>query len=188
MKTVRQAATAAAKPEQQRQQRKRIPMNILKTTLAATLIVASAASFAQQTAAPGTPAAAAASQPWTYKTKQLSRTEVDALLLQPGKVLVLDVRRPDELPSKGSFPVFLSIQNADLEKYLKYIPKDRQIVTVSNRAHRAGAAGDLLTLRGFKVAGAIGTQDYEEQGGVVEHIKPPAAPAAAPAPAVALAK
>jgi rhodanese-related sulfurtransferase len=181
---VRQAATAAAKPEQQRQQRKRITMNILKTTIAATLILASAASFAQQAAAP----AAATSQPWTYKTKQLSRADVDALLLQPGKVLVLDVRRPDELPSKGSFPVFLSIQNADLEKYLKYIPKDRQIVTVSNRAHRAGAAGDLLTLRGFKVAGAIGTQDYEEQGGVVEHIKPPAAPAAAPAPAVALAK
>jgi rhodanese-related sulfurtransferase len=171
---------AAATPEQQRQQRKRIPMNILKTTIAAALILASAASFAQQTATP----AAAAAQPWTYKTKQLARADVDALLLQPGKVLVLDVRRPDELPSKGSFPVFLSIQNADLEKYLKYIPKDRQIVTVSNRAHRAGAAGDLLTLRGFKVAGAVGTQDYEEQGGVVEHIKP----AAAPAPAVALAK
>jgi len=160
-------------------------MNILKTTIAAALILASAASFAQQA---GAPAAAPAAQPWTYKTKQLSRADVDALLLQPGKVLVLDVRRPDELPAKGSFPVFLSIQNADLEKYLKYIPKDRQIVTVSNRAHRAGAAGDLLTLRGFKVAGAVGTQDYEEQGGVVEHIKPPAAPAAAPAPAVALAK
>jgi len=163
-------------------------MNIRKTTITATLILASAASFAQQAPASGTPAAVAAAQPWTYKTKQLSRADVDALLLQPGKVLVLDVRRPDELTSKGSFPVFLSIQNADLEKYLKYIPKDRQIVTVSNRAHRAGAAGDLLTLRGFKVAGAVGTQDYEEQGGVVEHIKPPVAPAAAPAPAVALAK
>lgn len=163
-------------------------MNILKTTLAATLLLASAASFAQEAAAPAAAKPAAAPQPWTYKTKQLSRAEIDKLLLQPGKVLVLDVRRPDELPSKGSFPVFLSIQNADLEKYLKYIPKDRQIVTVSNRAHRAGAAGDLLTLRGFKVAGAAGTQDYEEQGGVVEHIKPPAPPAAAPAPAVAQAQ
>jgi rhodanese-related sulfurtransferase len=163
-------------------------MNILKTTLATALLLASAASFAQEAAAPAAAKPAAAPQPWTYKTKQLSRAEIDKLLLQPGKVLVLDVRRPDELPSKGSFPVFLSIQNADLEKYLKYIPKDRQIVTVSNRAHRAGAAGDLLTLRGFKVAGAAGTQDYEEQGGVVEHIKPPAPPAAAPAPAVAQAQ
>jgi rhodanese-related sulfurtransferase len=162
-------------------------MNILKTTIATALLLAGAASFAQEAAAPAAKPAAAP-QPWTYKTKQLSRTEIDKLLLQPGKVLVLDVRRPDELPSKGSFPVFLSIQNADLEKYLRYIPKDRQIVTVSNRAHRAGAAGDLLTLRGFKVAGAAGTQDYEEQGGYVEHIKPPAPPAAAPAPAVAQAQ
>jgi rhodanese-related sulfurtransferase len=163
-------------------------MNILKTTLATALLLAGAAAFAQEAPAPAAAKPAAAPQPWTYKTKQLSRAEIDKLLLQPGKVLVLDVRRPDELPAKGSFPVFLSIQNADLEKYLKYIPKDRQIVTVSNRAHRAGAAGDLLTLRGFKVAGAAGTQDYEEQGGVVEHIKPPAPPAAAPAPAVAQAQ
>jgi rhodanese-related sulfurtransferase len=162
-------------------------MNIFKTTIATALLLASTATFAQQDAA-AAPKAAAAPQPWTYKTKQLTRADVDALLLQPGKVLVLDVRRPDELPAKGSFPVFLSIQNADLEKYLKYIPKDRQLVTVSNRAHRAGAAGDLLPLRGFKVAGAVGTQDYEDQGGVVEHIQPPAPPAAASAPAVALAK
>lgn len=160
-----------------------------KTLIAAALLLSTASAFAQQAPAAATAAAAApaAPQPWTYKTKQLSRAEIDALLLQPGKVLVLDVRRPDELPSKGSFPVFLSIQNADLEKYLKYIPRDRQIVTVSNRAHRAGAAGDLLTLRGFKVAGAAGSLDYEEQGGFVEHIKAPA-PAAAPAPAVAQAK
>jgi rhodanese-related sulfurtransferase len=168
-------------------------MKILKTAIATALILSAASAFAQQAPATPAPAAgaapAAAPQPWTYKTKQLSRAEIDALLLQPGKVLVLDVRRPDELPSKGSFPVFLSIQNADLEKYLKYIPRDRQIVTVSNRAHRAGAAGDLLTLRGFKVAGAAGTQDYEEQGGFVEHIKAPAPAAAAPsAPAVAQAK
>jgi rhodanese-related sulfurtransferase len=163
-------------------------MNILKTTIATALLLAGTASFAQEATAPSAAKPAAAPQPWTYKTKQLARAEIDKLLLQPGKVLVLDVRRPDELPAKGSFPVFLSIQNADLEKYLKYIPKDRQIVTVSNRAHRAGAAGDLLTLRGFKVAGAAGTLDYEEQGGVVEHIKPPAPPAAAPAPAVAQAQ
>lgn len=156
-------------------------MTFLKTITAASIVLASSAAFAQQ-AAP-----AAAEQPWTYKTRQLARADVDKLLLEPGKVLVLDVRRPDELPVKGSFPVFLSVQNADLEKYLKYVPRDRQIVTVSNRAHRAGAAGDLLKLRGFKVAGAIGTQDYEEQGGYVEHIKAPPAPAAA-APAVALAK
>ena len=165
-------------------------MKFVKTVIAASLVLAAASAIAQQAAAPSAAGAqAAAQQEWKYKTKQLSTSEVDALLLQPNKVLVLDVRRPDELPGKGSFPVFLSIQNADLEKYLKYIPKDRQIVTVSNRAHRAGAAGDLLSLRGYKVAGAIGTQDYEEQGGkFVEHITPPAPPAAPAAPAVAQVK
>ena len=79
-------------------------MNLLKSTVIAALLLTSTASFAQQAAAP-----AAAQQAWNYKTKQLSRADVDALLLEPGKVLVLDVRRPDELPTKGSFPVFLSI-------------------------------------------------------------------------------
>jgi rhodanese-related sulfurtransferase len=178
-----------APPYSHNQDRESHPMKFVKTIIAASLVLAASSAFAQQAAAGAAAAPAAATQEWKYKTRQLNRAEIDALLLQPSKVLVIDVRRPDELPSKGSFPVFLSIQNADLEKYLKYIPKDRQIVTVSNRAHRAGAAGDLLTLRGYKVAGAAGTLDYEEQGGgLVEHIQPPAAPAAPAAPAVAQAK
>jgi len=138
---------------------------------AAIATLAAASAFAQQTA----PAAAAAQapQPWTYKTKQLNRADFDALIANPAKVVVIDVRRPDELTSKGSFPVYLSIQIKDLEKSLDYIPRDRSIVTVSNRAHRAGAAGDLLSDKGFKVAGAIGSLDYEEQGGSVARITPP---------------
>jgi len=111
--------------------------------------------------------------PWTYKTKQLSRAEIDSLLAKPAQVVVIDVRRPDEVVSKGSFPVYLSIQIKDLESQLAYIPKDREIITVSNRAHRAGAAGDLLTSKGFKVAGAAGSQDYEDQGGKITRITPP---------------
>ena len=111
--------------------------------------------------------------PWTYKTKQLSRAEIDSLLAKPAQVVVIDVRRPDEVVSKGSFPVFLNIQIKELENSLAYIPKDREIITVSNRAHRAGAAGDLLTAKGFKVAGAAGSQDYEDQGGTITKIAPP---------------
>lgn len=36
---------------------------------------------------------------------------------------------------------------------------------MSNHAGRAGAAGDLLAAKGFKVAGAIGVANYLEQGG-----------------------
>jgi len=118
--------------------------------------------------ATGTAAAAAAST-----TKKLSRAELDALLAQPEKVLVLDVRRPDELISVGGFAAFLSIQAADLEKQLRVIPKDRLIVTVSNHASRATKAADLLAKNGFKVAGAVGAQDYEGEGGTLVKIAQP---------------
>lgn len=140
----------------------------IKTVLAVALGLAASAAFAQQVA----PAAAAAQQPWIYKTKQLDRAEIDALLAKPEKVVVIDVRRPDELTAKGGFPVYLNIQVTEVEKNLGYIPKDRVVVTVSNRAHRAGAVGDLLTSKGFTVAGAAGSVDYEEQGGKITKVLP----------------
>ena len=122
-----------------------------------------------------------------FKAHVLSRTELDALLAHPNNVLLIDVRRPDELTSIGGFPVYLSIQASDLEKDLAWIPKDRQIVTVSNHAGRAGKAADLLASKGFKVAGAAGVQNYEKEGGTLTKIAPKAAPAqqanAAAAPA-----
>lgn len=106
--------------------------------------------------------------------KTLTRAEFDALLKDPSKVLVVDVRRPDELTSIGGFPAYLSIQGADLEKYLAFIPKDRSIITVSNHAARAGRAAVLLAKNGFTVAGAIGAQVYEEDGGTLVKIATPA--------------
>jgi rhodanese-related sulfurtransferase len=147
-----------------------------KSLLVLALALGSTLAIAQQNAAPARPGASApAAQEWTYKTKRLSVAEVDALLAKPEKVLLLDVRRPDELIKYGSFPAYLSIQNRDLEKSLAYLPKDRAIVTVSNHAQRAGAAGDLLTARGYTIAGAAGAEDYEQEGGkAVAHITPPA--------------
>jgi rhodanese-related sulfurtransferase len=119
--------------------------------------------------------AASAPAEWKYKTQRLKAAEVDALLAQPDKLLVLDLRRPDELIKYGSFPVFLNIQNKDLEKHLAWLPRDRAILTVSNHAQRAGRAGDILAEKGFKVAGATGSEDYENEGGkAVAHIQPPA--------------
>jgi rhodanese-related sulfurtransferase len=146
---------------------------LLISALAISLALGAGFASAQQADVPAK--AAYVAPPWTYKTKQLNKDQIDALLAKPKKVVVIDVRRPDELISKGSFPVFLSIQIKDLEKNLDYIPKDRVIVTVSNRAHRAGAAGDILTAKGFKVAGAAGSLDYEDQGGTIARITPPPA-------------
>jgi len=105
--------------------------------------------------------------------KVLKRAEIDALLAQPSNVLVIDVRRPDEIGSIGGFPVYLNVQAGDLEKRLPSIPKERVIITVSNHASRAGRAADLLQRNGFNVAGAAGAQDYEDEGGTLVKIAAP---------------
>jgi len=112
--------------------------------------------------------------PWEHKTKRLDRAQLDKLLGHPEKLLFIDVRRPDELTKLGGFPIYLSVQNKNLEESLDYIPKDRLIVTVSNRAHRAGVAGDILLSKGFKVAGAAGVLDYQDEGGSLTKIAVPA--------------
>jgi rhodanese-related sulfurtransferase len=86
---------------------------------------------------------------------------------------------PDELVKYGSFATYLNLQLKDLPELLDYIPKDRTILTVSNRAHRAGAAGDILTAAGYKVAGATGSEDYREAGGTIVKVTPPAPAASA---------
>jgi rhodanese-related sulfurtransferase len=122
--------------------------------LAMLILLAAAVAFGQQQAA--APAS---------KAKVLTRAEFDDLMATPGRVLLLDVRRPTEIAQNGGFPVYLNIQAADLDKHLPEIPKDRPIVTVSNHANRAGVAADLLASKGFNVLGAIGAQVYESDGG-----------------------
>lgn len=148
----------------------------MKNIAAIALTLIASTSLALQAAAP----AAAAKAP-AFKAHVLTNAEFDQLLQHPEKVLLVDVRRPDELGSIGGFPAYFSVQQADIEKSLQWIPRDRTIVTISNHAARAGKTADLLASRGFKVAGAIGAQTYEEAGGkLVKIAKPAAAAATAP--------
>lgn len=119
-------------------------------------------------------AAKPAAYEYKGKSPKLKRAELDALLGKPEQLLIIDVRRPDELTAIGGLPVYLSVQAKELEKSLAFIPRDRTIVTISNHAGRAGAAADLLVSYGFNVAGAIGVQDYEAEGGALTKIAPPA--------------
>jgi rhodanese-related sulfurtransferase len=144
---------------------------MIRNLLMATVLLAAPAAFAQQ-AAPVTAAKTPA-----FKAHVLSRVELDELLKQPTQVLLIDVRRPDEVSGKGGFPVYLSVQIKDLESNLAWIPKDRKIVTVSNHAARAGKAADLLATKGYKVAGAVGVELYEKDGGTLTKIAIPPAPA-----------
>ncbi len=142
--------------------------------LATSSIIAAPASFAQQQAASGQAAANA----YKWKTPKLNRAQIDALLAKPESLVIIDVRRPDELTRIGGFPVYLSIQTEDIEKNLAFIPGDRSIIIASNHAGRAGRVGDLLTSKGYKVAGAAGVQNYEEEGGKLTKIEPRAPKAA----------
>jgi len=145
------------------------------------LLILAAASSAMS-AFSAEPAAPPAARPKAL-SHELTRAEFEQLLSKPAELLIIDLRRPDELTRIGGFPVYLSIQSKDLEQQIAWIPKDRTIVTVSNHAARSGRAADLLTAKGFKVAGLLGAQTYEEQGGKLTKIEvpPPRNPAAAAA-------
>ncbi len=146
---------------------------VLSLALAAPLArAADNAPAAAPTAA--APAVTPANDPaYTYKTLRLNRAAVDAVLSKPEQALILDIRRPDELTKIGGFPVYLSIQTSEVQKSLGFIPKDRLIIVVSNRAHRAGAVGDILHGLGYNVVGATGVLDYQDEGGVLTKIAPP---------------
>jgi rhodanese-related sulfurtransferase len=107
------------------------------------------------------------------QAKELTRAQFEELLAKPDQILLIDLRRPDEVKDIGGFPAYFSIQIADLEKNLAWIPRDRTIITVSNHAMRSGQAADILTKNGFRVAGTVGAQTYQQQGGKLTKIVPP---------------
>src|SRR6187549_350107 len=107
------------------------------------LILAAASSAMSAFAAEPAAKPAAPPKPLSH---ELTRAEFEQLLTRPNELLIVDLRRPDELA-------------------------------------RSGRAADLLTAKGFKVAGLLGAQTYEEQGGRLTKIEvpPPRNPAAAAA-------
>jgi rhodanese-related sulfurtransferase len=142
------------------------------TRYTAVFLMAMTASLAiaQQTGAGNSAAAAGGPK---SNAHVLTNPELDKLLAHPEKLVLVDVRRPDEVSSIGGFPVYLSIQLKNLEGSLAWIPKERTVVLVSNHAGRASKAADILTSKGFKVAGAVGAETYEKAGGTIAHIAIP---------------
>ncbi len=94
----------------------------------------------------------------------LTNAELDALLAKPESVLIIDVRRPDEISKIGGFPVYLNIQPADIAANAKSIPRDRSIVTVSNHAARAGRTADQLKDLGIQGRGRRRRADLRGTG------------------------
>ena len=139
------------------------------------LALLSSAVLAQPPATPA-PGLNAARTRTPVRAKTLTNAEFDGYLAHPEQVLLVDVRRPDEVSTIGGFPVYLSVQIKDLKAHLNEIPRDRPIITVSNHAARAGSAADALSDAGFKVIGAIGADTYQKDGGKLA-IKIPVPPA-----------
>jgi rhodanese-related sulfurtransferase len=140
-----------------------------KSILAAAALLATAnLALAQQPAA-----AVAVATATPAISAKLNRQQVDGLLAYADQVLIIDVRRPDEISSIGGFPTYLSVQAKDIDNGAVFIPRDRTLITVSNHAGRALKAADALLAKGFKVAGATGAQDYEAQGGKLTKIAVP---------------
>jgi len=144
----------------------------------AVMAMLTTAAFAQDAAKPAAGANGARPQRAPVRAKTLSNAEFDGYLAHPEQVLLVDVRRPDEVSTIGGFPVYLSVQIKDLKAHLAEIPRDRPIITVSNHAARAGAAADTLSDAGFKVIGAVGADTYQKDGGklAVKIPVPPAQP------------
>lgn len=141
------------------------------TTAVSTAILATFA-LSASAADPAPPAPAATQRP-KPNTPELSRAQFEAWLAKPSELLIIDLRRPDELTKIGGFPVYLSIQSKDLEQNLAWIPKDRSIVAVSNHTARSGRAADFLASKGYKVVGIVGAQTFEEQGGKLTKVEIP---------------
>jgi rhodanese-related sulfurtransferase len=138
------------------------------------LIFAAPIAFGATKSSKKVEAPVAAAEAYKPKSLQIHRAELDALLVKPDQLLIIDLRRPDEVSSIGGFPVYLSIQADQLENSLDSIPKERTLVTVSNHAGRSGKAADLLASKGFNVAGYVGAKYYEEEGGKLTKIAIPA--------------
>jgi len=146
-------------------------MKPLLQLVALSLALSAPLTFAQTA---DTAAAKAPTHVYKAKTPKLNKAQVDQLLANASELVIIDLRRPDELTAHGGFPVYLSIQAKDLESALAFIPKDRTLITVSNHAGRAGRGADLLASKGFKVVGAVGALDYQAEGGKLSKIAPPA--------------
>lgn len=94
-------------------------MKLFVKLLAIIAVVIAPSGFAQDTTKAAQPAAK-----YQAKSAQLNRAQIDKLLTNPEQLVIIDLRRPDELTRIGGFAVYLSIQLADLEKSLAFIPKD----------------------------------------------------------------
>lgn len=108
-------------------------------------------------------AAAYATRPSFAANRRLSPEELNQMLTSGKNLFYLDVREPKELEEIGTVKGYVNIPLGQLESRLSEIPKSKVVVTMCNRAARAGKAADLLIRNGYQVAGACALFDYRDK-------------------------
>ena len=106
-----------------------------------------------------------------YSVEKTSPEELEALVSSKEDLVLLDVRRPSELEELGTVEGYVNIVLSDLEERMGELPKDKPIVTICNRARRAGKAADLLKEKGYNVIGRFAMNDWKDEDRPV--INPP---------------
>lgn len=95
--------------------------------------------------------------------KKLGYEEIVKLLEQPGQVLFIDVREPNEIEVTGTLKGALTIPVGQLEGRLKEVPKDKPVVTFCRRGGRATRAANLLDEKGYKTVGVFGLEEHHDK-------------------------
>ena len=110
--------------------------------------------------------------------KVLKAPDLEKLLAEGEKYLILDVRRPDEISKLGTVKGYINIPVEVIAERYAELPKDKPIISLCNRARRATTAADLLKEKGYTIAAVGGLEDIktEEGGPKLITVFPPAPP------------
>lgn len=99
-----------------------------------------------------------------FAEKVLTPEELAKAMEDKTKVFLLDVRWKYELEDSGVIDGYYHIPLNDLEKRLSEVPKNKLIITMCMRGHRAGEAAAILEEHGYEVFGSCGIEQYKAKG------------------------
>jgi rhodanese-related sulfurtransferase len=95
--------------------------------------------------------------------KKLAPEEIVKLLKEPGSVIFVDVREPNEIAVTGTVKGALTIPVGQLEGRLSEVSKGKAVVPFCKLGGRAARAANLLEAKGYKTVGVFGLEPLYEQ-------------------------
>ena len=112
---------------------------------------------------------------WFYYIFSLNRTETFKKLMEDKKSIVIDLRTPNEIKSKGKIKnaIELDFLALDAEEKVKKLDKKKSYLIYCAGGGRSGDCKDLMVKEGFNnVANlAKGFDDWKKKGFEVETVK-----------------